>query len=43
MLELMKYVLCVKDDTDVAMMTAFRKQIAHTPTGISRRSAGHAI
>jgi hypothetical protein len=34
MLGLMKYVLCDKDDTDIAMMTAFRKQIAHTSTGI---------
>ena len=30
----MKYVLCDKDDTDIAMMTVFRKQIAHTFNGI---------
>ena len=30
MLGLMKYVLCDKDDAGIAMMTAFRKQIAHT-------------
>ena len=34
MLGLMKNVLCHKDDTDIAMMTAFRKQIAHMSTGI---------
>ena len=26
--------LCDKDDADIAMMTAFLKQIAHTSTGI---------
>ena len=34
MLGLMKYVLCDKDDSDITMMTAFRKQIAHTSGGI---------
>jgi len=34
MLGLMKYVLCDKDYIDITMMTAFRKQIAHTTTGI---------
>ena len=29
MLELMKYVLRDKDEADITMMTAFRKQIAH--------------
>ena len=33
MLGLMEYVLC-DDNTDIAMTTAFRKQIAHTSTGI---------
>ena len=30
----MKYVLCDKDYIDITTMTAFRKQIAHTTTGI---------
>jgi hypothetical protein len=34
MLGLMKYVLRYKDDTDITMMTAFRKQIAHKYTEI---------
>ena len=33
MLELMKYVLCYKDDADITM-TAFPKQIAHMSAGI---------
>ena len=34
MLLLMEYVLCDNDDADIAVMTAFRKQIEHKPTGI---------
>jgi len=34
----MKNVMCEKVDADIAMMTAFRKQIAHTPTGILAHS-----
>jgi hypothetical protein len=30
----MEYVLPDKSDADIAMMTAFRKQIAHKPAGI---------
>jgi hypothetical protein len=34
MLGLMKYPLCDKDDTDIPMKTAFRKQIEHVSTGM---------
>ena len=34
MLGLMKYVLCDKDETNITMMDAFRKQIVHTSTGL---------
>jgi len=34
LLGLMEYVLCDKDDTDITIMTAFRKQITHACTGI---------
>jgi hypothetical protein len=34
MLGLMEYVLRDKDDADITMMTAFRKQIAHKSAGI---------
>jgi len=34
MMGLMKYVLCDKDESDIAMMTAFCKQITHKCTGI---------
>ena len=34
MLGLMEYVLCDKDDIDIAMMTAFLKKIAHSSIGI---------
>ena len=30
----MKYVLCDKDETDIPMMTAFRKQIARLSTRV---------
>ena len=29
-----KYILCDKDDADIAMMTAYRKHIAHKTNGI---------
>jgi len=32
MLGLMEYILRDKDDADITMMTAFRKQIAHKST-----------
>ena len=41
MLGLMIYVICDNDETDIAMMTAFRKQIAHTSAGI--RVVPHVI
>ena len=34
MLGLVKYFLCDKDETDITMMTAFRKQITHLSPGI---------
>ena len=34
MVVLMDYVLRDKDEADITMMTAFRKQIAHKSTGI---------
>jgi hypothetical protein len=41
MFGLMKYVMCNKDDDDIVMMNAFRKEIAQTSPGI--RFVQHVI